>query len=97
MKKVRESKLEKAFVEFAKFRGCKVLKLSDLANPKAPDRLIICPNGITAYLELKRPDEEPDEGQERFIMWLKDNGHEAGWTDDLEDAKNWLGRILRKK
>lgn len=92
----RESLGERKFVKYAKSRGCKVVKMVDPDDPSAPDRAIITPNGITVYLEFKRPGEPLREGQIRYLNWLVNNSHSAAWTDNFEDAKNWIERILEK-
>jgi len=91
-----ESPIERRFAEYARSKGCKVVKMVDPSDPDAPDRAIMMPNGFTVYMEFKRLGKRLREGQDRYLSWLVDNGHRAAWTDNFEDAKNWLERILEK-
>jgi len=50
-----EAQLEKAFKDKLKSAGFLCYKFSSPAKRAVPDCLIICPNGLTVFVEFKNP------------------------------------------
>lgn len=94
---ISESKVEKDCRGFVVTAGGLYIKLTSTysGNNGIPDRLILGPNGYHAFIELKKPGEEPSRLQHHWIKTLNDMGHRAGWTDNLKDFRRMNFKGLR--
>jgi len=58
------------------------------------DYLVIKPSrfgrGLMAYVELKRPGEEPDEDQATWLRHQRQLGFEATWFDSVTAMAAWF-------
>lgn len=54
-------------------------------------------NGHVAYVELKKPGEEPTKIQEHTLMQLRAAGFIAGWADNADDAFKVLLAAIKEK
>lgn len=79
----------------AKRRGVMSLKIVALGRAGFPDRTLLARGGRVAFLELKRPGEEPRKLQRWWLRKLREYGFPAGWTDTqqgvLDFFEEWLG------
>lgn len=94
MRRVRESTIEDRVVKWAKGRGILARKMNGLGNASWPDRMFVLPNGVVAFVELKRPGEEPTPLQYDCLQELIDRKQYATWTDDSDAAIEWLAGLL---
>lgn len=85
-----ESAIERRFLKWVKAQGWKALKMQGVGNKGYPDRLVVMPNGLTAFIEFKRLDEEPRPLQVARIKELKALGHNVGVFDNDKRATEWL-------
>ncbi len=79
---MRERVIEKKLVKWVKSKGGLCLKMNGLKG--VPDRLVLLPNGVTAFIELKAPGEKPAEVQMSRIQKLCELGHNVAWYDDAD-------------
>lgn len=70
--------------------GCKVYKFRSPGNNGVPDRLILCPNGITRYVELKAPGKTPTVLQEYVHREFSQLGHQVAVLDSFEAIEKWI-------
>jgi hypothetical protein len=89
-----EAPIERRVVKWAKAQGCIVCKLQGQGNKGYPDRLFILPNGKTAFIEFKRPNEVPEPLQAVRIRELKALGHNCEVFDNDTRAITWLSAYL---
>jgi hypothetical protein len=50
--------------------------------------------GWQGFVELKRPGEEPREGQLREMQRLQDHGTNCVWLSSYDEIDVWIGRML---
>jgi hypothetical protein len=72
---VRESTLERYFVQRVLAAGGETRKMVWPGRRHAPDRIVFWPKGISDLVELKAPGEKPRPGQVREHARLKKLGH----------------------
>lgn len=88
---IRESVVEQHFVDEVKsVLGGMAQKYKSPSRKNAPDRLAILPFGILWFVELKRPDEEPNDGQLREHDRLRALGHKVEVLDSYETVGAWI-------
>lgn len=92
-KRLLEKDVENAVVAYAVRRGCYQRKFTSPTARSVPDRLFIAPNGVTGYLELKRPGEEPTKAQYLEQKRLREAGAPVAWADNIEDGKAFVDRL----
>lgn len=95
----KESAIEGRAVRWAAQRGILNRKMNGLGNVSWPDRLFILPNGIAAFVEFKRPGEQPTPLQYDTMRKLLDAKQHVAWFDDSDAAIQWLEALmgLRRK
>ena len=76
------------------FPGCEIRKFEKKKND--PDRIVFLPNGITILVELKRPKEEPREGQYRAIQRFLDLGFFCSWANTKEGVDLMIEQIKQE-
>ena len=93
---VLESQVERAFVRQVKRLGLgiKTLKLNLQGTVGWPDRLLICPGGVTLFVEFKRPGNDLKPMQEHRADQLRELGHHVRCFDNLEAAMIYVRRAL---
>lgn len=85
-----ENDVERRVVDWALDEGFLPFKLNLQANTGWPDRLWLFAYPFVAFIEFKRPGEEPRPLQEERIKELKDRGYPTGVFSDAEEAIAWL-------
>lgn len=78
-----EAKIERALVEGVKSLGGVAIKIAPVSFVGLPDRLILLPGGIAAFVELKSPGQTPTPRQNWWLRRLSALGFSVGWFDDL--------------
>ena len=78
---MKESTIEQYLV-----RRCKELKVLcyKFVSPShrgVPDRVLIFPHGLVAFVELKAPGKSPTALQMTVLKQMEGNKAEVGWTD----------------
>jgi len=92
--KMLEKDLEKKVVAYAKSKGCLCYKFTSPAHRAVPDRIIVTPEGVVGFLELKRPGNRPTPLQERELSILARQGCVVNWCDDLTSAQDFINSLL---
>lgn len=72
------------------------IKLQGMGNAGYPDRLIVLPNGLSIFCELKKQGEKPRELQEKRMRTLEQLGHFVFWTDNYADFMMHVRHIQMK-
>jgi len=90
---MRESTVEKGIVAYAKSKGVTAQKQNGLHNRGKADQLLMR-NGVAAFLEIKRPDEEPTPLQYRYLKQRAADGFAAGWANTVEMGKEFIDRVF---
>ncbi len=85
----RESDVERACVKFAHGLGWLFRKQQGQGNRGKTDRFFL-KDGITVFVEFKRPGEEPTQKQYNEINKMREYGFEAEWFDTIKKFKDWL-------
>jgi hypothetical protein len=91
---VRESVVERALVRAGEARGVLVLKLRILGRSGFPDRICLAPAGRVAFVELKRPGEEPRPLQRRVHRLLRRRAFLVAVIDKPEDCEPFFAEWL---
>lgn len=82
-----ESKIEKAVSDYAKKQGFYVRKFKSSSQRGVPDRLFLTPDGVTFFIEFKRPGGKTSALQDREINEIKKRGGIAMVCDSTEQGK----------
>lgn len=96
-KKLLEKSIEKSVGDYAKKKGCLYWKFTSPSNRSVPDRIIITPNGVVGFLELKQKGKKPTEAQAEKLAELTAHNVPAGWADNVLDAKKFIDVLLTTK
>ena len=94
---MRESAIEKAICQCARENGFLCYKFTSPQHRGVPDRIFINPQGVTCYLEIKMPGEEPTPLQYRELKKLCERGTPAGWADSLGGGAAFLKKYKDTK
>ena len=78
-------------------KGCLYWKFTSPSNRSVPDRIIITPNGVVGFLELKQKGKKPTESQYEKLAELTVHNVPAGWADNVLDAKKFIDVLLTTK
>lgn len=89
-RKPLEKDIEAAIGLYAKKKGCLWWKFTSPANASVPDRVIVTPRGLVAFLELKRPPNEPTPAQTEKMNQLHERGAHVAWVNNVESGKMWI-------
>lgn len=84
-----ESELEREVVAWAESEGGRALKLKMENERGWPDRVVMLPCGLIAFVELKRArgSTKKYEQQIRMINWLRSMGFPAAFCQTLDEVK----------
>jgi hypothetical protein len=82
---MRESSVERKFRLMVRSLNGRAIKLQRTGKRGEPDRIVVLPNGITVWAELKRPGKKPRPEQARAHAWLRRRGHKVM----VVDGTNW--------
>lgn len=82
---MRESAVERKLFLMVRRLGGRAIKLRNTTRIGDPDRILVLPNGVTLYAEVKRPGQRPRSSQKRVHAWFRRKGH----TVLIVDGTNW--------
>lgn len=91
---VTEADIEKEFVTYAASKGCLAVKLILHHGRGFPDRTVMCPGGVTFFIEFKKPGGKTSKNQDVWIDHLSKLGFECHVIDNIEEAKRLLDTTL---
>ncbi len=91
-----EKDIERKIGEFAKKHGCLYLKFTSPARRAVPDRMIITPQGVIGFLEVKAKGKKPTTLQMNEIIKLRSMKCDADWCDNVEDGCEFVLTLLEK-
>ena len=78
---MRESTIENYLVRRCKELGVLCFKFVSPSHRGVPDRLLIFPHGLVAFIELKAPGKSPTALQRTVLKQMEGNKAVVGWTD----------------
>ena len=89
----KEKEIEKRLVNVVKDKGGLCLKLASPGRIGVPDRIILYPNGVVGFAELKRPGAVPRPLQEYWLELLRKLGLPAEAIDSKTAAAEYALRL----
>ena len=89
----KEKEIEKRLVDVVKNKGGLCLKLASPGTIGVPDRIIIYPNSVVGFAELKRPGEAPRPIQQYWLEQLQRMGLPAEVIDTKSAATEYALRL----
>lgn len=92
---MRESEVERHFKKRVKERGGHPRKFVSPGHRGVTDQIAIMPDGITIWVELKAPGEEPKDHQVREHQRLRELGHIVLVLDTKERVDYYFGPECR--
>jgi hypothetical protein len=92
-KRITEAKIERTVSAWAKDMGILTIKLNVRGQRGVPDRLYLLA-GKTLFIEFKKPGSKPTAIQRWALNNLRATGFDAVVVDDVDQAKNLIGRYL---
>ena len=91
---MKESDIERKIREYALKHGCRCYKLAGVNDVGKPDRILTC-NGLTIYMEVKRPGEDASPAQLREHKRIRDAGGIVFIVDSVEAGKRIIDAMLK--
>ncbi|MEH7462759.1 VRR-NUC domain-containing protein [Bacillus thuringiensis] len=88
---MRESEVERYLAKKVKQIGGLAPKWVSPGQRGVPDRIVILPNGITLYVEMKAPGKKLAPLQELWAKKLTKLGHSAYMIDTKERVDDFIG------
>lgn len=86
----RERKdVELPAIHYAFRRGWWHTKVGAITRNAQPDDLFVR-DGVYLWIEFKAPDEEPTTQQLKRHREMREKGMDVRWTDNLQQAMEWL-------
>jgi hypothetical protein len=92
----KESMIESYFKDQIEKMGGKCLKFVSPGTKAVSDRLVVLPNNVHAFVELKRLGEELEPLQAKFLRDMRKLGHYADWADRREGVDRILGNLKQR-
>lgn len=90
---MRESTIEKAVCDYAKAKGCIVMKLAGQNQRGQPDRLFIL-GGRVLFVEFKASGKIPTALQLRWLLNLHHQGMTVAWCNDIAKGKDLIDKAF---
>lgn len=94
---MRESKVEKAFVDAVKTAGGKAMKFTSQTMNGVPDRLVLLPCGKCAFVELKAPGKQMRRLQRKRREQLLELGFPVFCVDRPEQIQPVMEELRKWK
>lgn len=89
-----EKDIERKIGDFAKKHSCLYLKFTSPARRAVPDRMIITPQGVIGFLEVKAAGKIPTTLQMNEIKKLWSMKCLAAWCDNVEEGCEFIQKLL---
>lgn len=93
---MQESALERRLVREVKKLGGRALKWVSPGNRGVPDRIVVLPGSLIAFVEMKAPGKPLEPLQKKWAKTLRDMGFktykvdsDAGIDDFIAEVKQW--------
>jgi hypothetical protein len=93
---IKEIDIEDDFCKYAKYLGCKAIKLVFLNKRGFPDRTVLCMDGRIFFIEFKKKDKKPTRMQKLAMKMLIHFGFEYYVCDELHQADRILDKFLSR-
>lgn len=90
MARILERHIEAHCVRYVKRKGGKCYKFTSPSRRSVPDRIVISPQGVTGYLELKAPGKEPTAAQWAEIKKIQSRNAPCDYADTKEKVETWV-------
>ena len=90
---MRENVIEKALVKAVKQRGGLAIKFTSVNFAAVPDRIVLLPNGMLAFIELKAPGKKMRPLQEKRKRQLTALGFTVLCIDNKDEIEVMLDVI----
>ena len=90
---MRESDIEAAIRAYALKHGCRCYKLAGVHDIGKPDRVLTC-NGVTFYLEVKKPGGVLSNAQRREHHRIRLAGGVVHTVSTVESGKALIDRLV---
>lgn len=87
---MREKEIEEYLVKHVRQCGGKAYKFLSPGNSGVPDRLVVFPNGVIAFIELKAPGEKTRPVQDHEINRLRRFGHLVAILDSKAKIDSYV-------
>lgn len=91
---MRESQIEKYLVREVERIGGLAPKWTSPGNNGVPDRIVILPNGVTLYVELKAPGKPLRSLQRKWAKELRKRGHAFYKIDSVEAVDCFIQEVM---
>jgi len=85
-----EKSIEAAIGRYAVSKGCLWWKFTSPNNASVPDRVVVTPNGVVAFMEIKRPPNKLTPAQMEKAKDLRERNALVDWTDNVEKGKRLI-------
>lgn len=92
---MRESLIERNLTQRVEALGGLALKFTS-SRRGVPDRIILLPNGVLFFVELKAPGEEPTKQQMYVHKLLRELGQGVIVVSSLEEVDTLLAHMRRR-
>ena len=90
---MRENVIEKALVKAVKQRGGLAIKFTSVNFAGVPDRIVLLPNGMLVFVELKAPGKKMRPLQEKRKRQLTVLGFKVWCIDNKDEIEVMLNEI----
>lgn len=90
-----EQKLEQRIRKLCLDNAVLCFKFVSPGSDGVPDRILVFPNGVTAFVEVKAPGEAPRPLQRHRIHQLRKNKAVAEYFDSFEHFEAWFEAYLK--
>jgi hypothetical protein len=94
MNSLSEKQIEKAFVKAVRQKGGIAPKFVSPGFDGMPDRLVLLPDGKTAFAEIKAPGKKPGPLQESRHELLRRLGYRVYVIDSMDEIGGVIDEIL---
>jgi hypothetical protein len=88
-----EKQVEAYLVKAVRERGGEAYKFTSPAMRGVADRLVVMPNGVVWFVEVKRPGGKRTPLQERFALRMEDLGQRYALLCSIEEVRQWLAQL----
>lgn len=98
--KYKEEKIEDYLKLGVESIGGLCLKFKPASAVGLPDRMVLLPGGVAAFVELKRPRKEPTRVQHFWLGRLRDLGFNATWFSShpaCDGFLEWCQRAIEQR